>query len=244
MDGGKYIIGTSGYSFADWVGEFYPPGTRQKDMFSFYAGSPGPTLERLAAASPEGFRFWAKGNQELTHKGNLAAAPPFLEHLSPMRDAEKLAGLLLQFPQSFHRTVESRKYLSSLLEKTAAVPVAVEFRHRSWDHASVAPGLRERGVTLVVPDTPRLEGLYRPPPVLTSRTGYLRLHSRDAEQWYGGMAERYDYNYSDEELKKIVEEWSAVEEQAGKVYAFFNNCHRGQAARNAESMRRILGQIQ
>jgi uncharacterized protein YecE (DUF72 family) len=253
----RYIIGTSGYSFDDWVGNFYPPGTRQKDMFAcyverfetvelnftFYNLQPGRTLQRLATISPPGFCFWVKANQELTHKGNISAAEEFKDNLQPMQESEKLAGVLLQFPQSFRRTDLGRKYLSEVLEALSGPPLAVEFRHHSWDHPSVLAGLRERDVTVVIPDVPVLEGLYRPAPAATTPTAYLRLHSRSAEGWYGGMAARYDYSYSDDELRSLLEQWNRLEGQVERAYVFLNNCHRGQAAHNAESLRRILGQI-
>jgi len=253
----RYVVGTSGYSFADWVGGFYPSGTRQKDMFArytehfesvelnftFYNLTSGPTLQKLAAAGPEGFSFWVKAHQELTHKGNLAAADEFKENLQPMQVSGKLAGVLLQFPQSFRRTDGGRKYLSEALTGLSGPPLAVEFRHRSWDHPSVLAGLKERNVTVVIPDVPALEDLYRPAPAATTSVAYFRLHSRSAEGWYGGMAARYDYSYSDEELQSLLKQWSRLEGQVQRAYAFFNNCHHAQAARNAEALRRILGQI-
>jgi uncharacterized protein YecE (DUF72 family) len=197
----------------------------------------------MAAKAPEGFQFWVKVNQELTHKGNLAAGAEVAEQVAPMQESGKLAGLLLQFPQSFHRTAEAREYLAAALDALGAMALAVEFRHHSWDHPATAAGLSQRNVALVIPDVPALEGLYRPVPAATSPIAYLRLHSRNSGAWYGGMAERYDYNYGDEELAQIVKDWAAVEASASRVYAFFNNCHRAQAALNAEAFRRILGQI-
>jgi len=254
----KYIVGTSGYSFDDWVGEFYPPQTRKQDMldeyarhfsavelnFSYYRMPAAGTLDRIARRVPEGFVFWIKANRKTTHEQDRSVAGEFLESLAPLGDSGKLAGVLLQFPQSFHRTVTNRKYLAATLEDFASAPLAVEFRHRSWDHPSAVEGLSSRHVTLVIPDAPDLEGLYRPAaPILTSAVGYLRLHSRDADKWYAGASERYDYDYSQDELQALLGEWSAVERQAGRIYAFFNNCHRGQAARNAEAFRRLLDQI-
>ncbi len=253
----KYVVGTSGYSFADWIGAFYPPGTRSKDMFdlyaarfqavelnfTFYNARPRATLARMGAKAPEGFQFWVKVNRELTHKGNLAAGAEFIDQVAPMQEAGRLAGLLLQFPQSFHRTAEARRYLAAALDALAALPLAVEFRHRSWDHPATTEALAARNVTLVVPDVPALEGLYRPAPTATSPIAYVRLHSRNAGAWYGGGAARYDYSYSEEELAQIIKNWADVEASVQRVYAFFNNCHRAQAALNAEAFRRILGQI-
>jgi len=160
-----------------------------------------------------------------------------------MREANKLAGLLLQFPQSFHRSVEDRKFLAAAIERFSALPLAVEFRHESWEHPSTLDGLRERNVTLVVPDAPPIRGLYRPCPTVTTRTGYLRLHSRNASLWYKGPAARYDYDYTEAELRDVLGLWSGLDEQTDRVYAMFNNCHHGHAAQNAEAFRRILGQL-
>ena len=253
----KYIVGTSGYSFTDWIETFYLPGTRPKDMFAlycrhfdavelnftFYRLEAASTLEKLSQNSPDDFQFWVKANRKITHEPDRRASSQFLENLKPISSSGKLSGVLLQFPQSFRRTVANREYLASVIEDLASVPLAVEFRHRSWDHPSTITGLAERNVTLVIPDCPEIEDLYRPGATATTSTGYLRLHSREAGKWYAGMAKRYDYNYSDAELKSIVQSWSQLGRQTQQVFAFFNNCHRGQAARNAEAFRRILGQL-
>lgn len=253
----QYVVGTSGYSFADWVGTFYPPGTRQGDMlrfyvqhfqtvelnFTFYRMPSASTLERMARVAPPGFDFWVKANQQLTHRRDRSGCAEFLDNLQPLRAAGKLAGVLLQFPQSFHRTVANRKYLASALAEMESAPLAVEFRHRTWGHPSTLEGLRDRNVTLAVPDAPDLPDLYHSPPAATTRTGYFRLHSRDASKWYAGAAERYDYSYSEPELNAVAGNWAELADQVDRVYAFFNNCHRGQAAENAEAFRRIVGQL-
>jgi uncharacterized protein YecE (DUF72 family) len=253
----KFIVGTSGYSFEDWVGTYYPAGTKSSDMFdhyvrhfsavelnfTFYAMPFPRTLESLARRSPDGFEFWLKANREITHKGNLSVCQEFIDDLSPLCAHNKLSGVILQFPQSFHRGDQSRRYLASALEALRAVPLAVEFRHASWDHPATLAGLRERNVTLVIPDEPDLPGLYRPAPAATSSAAYLRLHSRDARKWYSGMQDRYDYTYGEGELRDVLSQWSAVSAGVDKVYTFFNNCHRGQAALNAEAFKRILDEM-
>ena len=253
----NYIVGTSGYSFADWFGPFYPEGLRQAEMFDFYAARfaavelnftyyrmPSPrTLARMGEKAPPGFLFWVKANQQTTHAQDRSVAAAFLDGLSPLRESNTLAGVLVQFPQSFHRTVANRKYLADALGDLAGPPLAVEFRHRSWDYPATYDGLRGRGVTLVVPDVPPLPDLFAPPPTATTRTGYFRLHSRNADRWYAGGAERYDYHYSDAELAAAAEAWEQLSGSLDAVHVFFNNCHRGQAAENAAAFRRIVGQI-
>jgi len=253
----EFIVGTSGYSFKDWVGVFYPEGTQGRDMlaeyvrhfnavelnFSYYRIPAARTLEAMANKTPEGFAFWVKANQETTHKQNRAVAGEFLDALGPLISSKKLAGVLMQFPQSFHRTAANRKYLAAALEDFSSVPIAVEFRHYSWSTERTLEGLRQRNVTLVVPDVPELEALYRSGPAATSSTGYVRLHSRDASKWYAGGAERYDWDYTDAEISELIAQWSQFDGQVDRVYTFFNNCHRGQAAQNAEAMKRILNCI-
>lgn len=250
----KYIIGTSGFSFPDWVGSFYAPDTRSVNMFeayvkhfstvelnfTYYRVPSANTMHRMARFSPEGFSFWVKVNQEITHKHNRSVAREFIENIQPMAEAGKLAGVLFQFPQGFRRTTANRQYLAAALEDFAPLPSAVEFRHRSWDHPLTLRSLRERSVTLVVPDVPPLPDLYSVPPTATTATGYLRLHSRNARNWYAGEKDRYDYSYSDGEMRDLLNQWQGLADQVDRVYVYFNNCHAGQAAQNAEAFRKLV----
>ena len=252
-----YHVGTSGYSFDDWVGRFYPADTRKTNMleryiehfrtvevnYTYYHMPTARTMESLVRRTGDDFLFWVKANQETTHKQNRGVAGQFIENIAPLRRANKLAGVLLQFPQSFHRTVANRRYLAGALADFAPLPLAVEFRHRSWEHPACAEGLRQRNVTLVVPDVPDIRDLYHSSAAATTATGYLRLHSRNAAKWYAGAVERYDYSYSEAELREFIREWSELDEPPGQVFAFFNNCHHGQAAENAEAFQRLIDEM-
>ena len=211
--------------------------------FSYYRMPTAKTLAGIAARTPADFAFWIKANQETTHKANRDAAGPFLEALYPLSEAGKLAGVLMQFPQSFHRTADNRRYLAQTLADFASVPVAVEFRHNSWQADQTLAGLRERDVTLVIPDAPDIRSLYHHAPAATNSVGYLRLHSRNADNWYAGPVARYDYHYCDAELTDLADRWTPIAELVEKVYVYFNNCHGAQAAANAESFQRLLAKI-
>ncbi|MFP4354183.1 MAG: DUF72 domain-containing protein [Phycisphaerae bacterium] len=254
----RFRIGTSGWSFLDWVGPFYPPGTTKREMFAsyvqafrtvevnytYYRMPAARTLDALARKSPPGFDFWVKANQATTHRQDRNAAGPFIDALAPLISMDKLAGVLLQFPQSFHRTIANRKFLAGTIADFCPVPVAVEFRHRSWQHQQVSDDLAERNVSLVIPDAPDIDLLYHHAPSATNGVGYLRLHSRIAGNWYEGGGDRYDYFYDQQELRELAVQWrELLDRQAEKIYVFFNNCHRGQAAENALAFERILQQI-
>jgi uncharacterized protein YecE (DUF72 family) len=259
------VVGTSGYSFADWVGPFYPPGTRSSDFLPYYARhfdavevnatyyrvpDPG-MIDRMQGKTPPGFRFVVKLNQAMTHESSRDPAlyREFLAALQPLKDAGKYDGLLAQFPWSFKRTPDHRRHLAAIRELLAGEPLFVEFRHDSWLTPELAPSLREHGIGYCAVDEPQLPGLLPPVTMVTGDNAYVRFHGRNAANWWGGersggarTGDRYDYDYSENELREWVKKVARLAEQARRTYLFFNNCHAGQAARNAKLMQELLRQ--
>jgi uncharacterized protein YecE (DUF72 family) len=73
----------------------------------------------------------------------------------------------------------------------------------------------------------------------------VRLHGRNAEKWWSGdRSTRYDYDYSEQELREWMKKVQELAERARRTYLFFNNCHAGQAARNAKLMQELMRQQQ
>ena len=253
------LIGTSGYSFADWVGPFYPPGTRSGDFLSFYSRHfdavevnstyyriPHPrVLEQMEKKTPAGFHFVVKLHQSMTHERtpDLALVAEFLAVLAPLKAAGKYDGLLAQFPWAFQRNPAALEHLERLREKLGEEPLFVEFRHDSWMAAGVEPWLRERRLGYCAVDEPRLPGLVPPVTLLTAADGYVRMHGRNSATWWGrGGGDRYDYDYNETELREWMKKIQELSEKARRTYLFFNNCHAGQAARNAKLMQELLRQ--
>ena len=262
------LIGTSGYSYADWVGPVYPAGTRPVDYlgeyakrfaltelnFSYYRQPTAAGLRQTAAKTPEGFLFTIKAHKSLTHEraGNWQTqAERFAEALSglqaqkdPIHGAgtNRLAGVLLQFPYSFHYTQENRRYLASLTDALEDLRLFVEFRNAEWDSESVWREMERRQLGLVIPDLPSLNGLPRTPPRMTAPWGYVRFHGRNAANWWNGTnVSRYDYLYSEEELKEWVGPVQTLAKEAEAVIVTFNNHFGGQAVQNAEQFSSMLG---
>ena len=73
--------------------------------------------------------------------------------------------------------------------------------------------------------------------------GYVRFHSRNGVKWYGSAAERYDYNYAEAKLLEWVPMLQQIAKRARRLFIFFNNCHLGQAASNAQAMMKIVKQM-
>lgn len=260
VGGVPVYAGTSGYYFADWGGGvFYPAGLPKTRMLDFYQehfaalelnstfyGPPRPEMmDRLARDTREGFRISVKAYRGITHEyeGDSAAAR-FAAGVEPLREAGRLAALVLQYPGAFHDTPEARRRVAIAAEAFVPVaPTAVEFRHRSWDRPGAAEWLRGLGVAWVSPDVPDLPELPAAHAELTGPIGYCRLHSRNAGNWYAGGQLRYDYWYSPEELQR----WAGrvrtfADAGAQAVYVFFSNCIGGQAIDNVRTLRRLLEQ--
>jgi uncharacterized protein YecE (DUF72 family) len=324
----KIILGTSGWSYKDWIGPFYPPGTERSHMLDYYVHQfpavevnstyyriPHPrTFEAIQRKAPPGFEFVVKTHHDVTH---LQSRDPqlyrdFANSIRPLRDAGKLTGILAQFPYAFRRTPEGEDFLRRLRDLIGGdEPVFVEFRHRSWVDEDVFQELDEQGLGYVSVDEPDLAGLVPPIARRTGSIAYVRFHGRNREKWWGAESStrgapdrgkgrgkeaaepataqagkrikagaragstlggpggdlggdfgplfsgtpdhppeapesprtsstRYDYSYSESELKEWVEKIREMTEKAKKTFVFFNNCHVGQAATSAKLMRKLL----
>jgi uncharacterized protein YecE (DUF72 family) len=253
------FIGTSGFSYDDWKGEFYPSNMTSKDYLTFYARHFNalelnfsyyrmPTAEQsrqMLLKSGERLEFVVKAHREMTHeiseRSLKEATPSFREGISPFVNANRLGGILLQFPQSFHYDTEQRIYLKSLIECLLPNPLFVEFRQKSWLRESVYNTLREMGVGLVCVDEPALPSLIPPMAIHTADTAYIRFHGRNSKNWYGTDATaRYDYIYTEEELRDWVPKIKTLSERTKKLFIFFNNHAKAQAVTNTKMLINLL----
>jgi uncharacterized protein YecE (DUF72 family) len=197
----QMLTGTSGYSYKEWLGHFYPEKLPANAMLRYYAER-FPTVEinntfyRMPAESmlarwadevPETFAFTLKAPRRITHDKRLREAEAdvaeFLRRAAALR--KKLGVVLFQLPPYL------KKDLPRLQDFLDALPpgqrVAFEFRNASWQDDDVYEALRARGAMLCVTDTDEGDT----PFVVTSDCGYLRLrrtHYEDAE--LGAWVER------------------------------------------------------
>ncbi|MBN1426467.1 DUF72 domain-containing protein [Candidatus Fermentibacteria bacterium] len=252
-------IGTSGYSFKDWRGPFYPadlPDSKMLDYYvrffdcveinSTYYKILHPTMcARMADRTPLGFLFTVKLHRSITHDrtGLQANIDQFKKSVAPLEERGKLAGVLAQFPWSFRNAKETREHLLLLSHHFRRSQLFVEFRNAGWATPGVLGFLQANGLYFCSVDEPELPGLMPSEAFLTGDKGYVRFHGRNAASWWGGGAEeRYHYAYREDELRPWVDRIRTLRQRAAKVFVFFNNCHAGHAARNALLMKRLLGQ--
>ncbi|MEJ5259017.1 MAG: DUF72 domain-containing protein [Anaerohalosphaeraceae bacterium] len=245
---GRIWVGTSGWSYEDWAGRFYPEGLSKKDWFAYYArhfstvelNAPfyhlfeAATYEGWREKAPKGFVFAVKMWRQVTHRRRLAdAAEPTeraLERAALL--GEHLGPILIQLPPGLHREDERLEAylqgLAGLQEKLGRTfRFVFEFRHESWMAEPVAEMLERFGCGLCLAD-----GLG--PVFLRQAVGgfvYVRFH---------GRAQRYRTLYT----KAMLEEWTGwLREQidAGlDVYAYFNNDYQAYAVQNARELMEML----
>jgi uncharacterized protein YecE (DUF72 family) len=193
--------------------------------------------------TPPGFEFVIKANQEMTHKGSKDQAlyVSFMEAIQPVIEAGKFQGVIAQFPWGFKHSPENLDHLKFVKEQFRETPLFAEFRNRSWITEETFEELGRSGIAYCSVDEPRFKSLVPPIARLTTDLGYVRLHGRNAKNWWGrGGGDRYDYLYSEDELKEWVAKIQTMSQKAKKTFVFFNNCHAGQAARNARLMKDLL----
>jgi len=241
---------------------------------TFYGQPRAEVTGAWASRTPSRFEFSIKLYQKFTHprmfKDRLTGGLPddaaresalldalaqptgadvdaFRRGIDPLASSGRLGALLAQFPPSFKDTSASRDYLGGLLRAFAEYPVAVELRHKSWsdrigDTLSLLNTFNAAWVQIDEPKfrfsirqnyLPNIRGFY-----------YMRLHGRNAAQWWRHekSEDRYNYLYSADELEEFTETADAAQALVKKLYLYTNNHFSAKSVANAAMIKRQLGQ--
>jgi len=256
--------GVAGWDYPDWKGVVYPASTgrgfdrlayvaRYVDTIeintSFYRPVSPNVAESWLSRTAElpDFRFTAKAHRSMTHEpgtGSEEAARLTLPGLRPLLDAGRLGALLLQFPQSFHFTRTATERLERALPHLQHWPVAIEVRHGSWASEKAVEWFRSRELGWCAVDQPRMgDTTLGVLPHVTSSVGYVRMHGRNAADWFrpdAGRDARYDYLYSARQLRELAAPLKAMADTAENLFVVQNNHFRGKALVNALQMKGLL----
>jgi uncharacterized protein YecE (DUF72 family) len=251
-------IGTSGFSYPEWKGHFYPEKLQPQHMLAYYAQHfpaveinstyyhipPARNMAAMAKRAEGRLEFAVKAHQEMTHARDKYAEtlPHFRDAIGPLRDAHCLGCVLVQFPFSFKSSPRNADLLRRMADDLRPDRVVVEFRHRGWITEETFSLLKNLGLSYCCVDEPHLPNL--PPPVVraTASPAYVRFHGRNREKWWAHAEawERYDYLYTEAELQDWVPHIRSLASEAQKCFAFFNNHARGQAVTNAKMLATLL----
>lgn len=259
-------VGTSGFSFPDWKGTVYPTGLRERDMLSYYEKELGfrvlevnftyyalpstRSFEALSQKTSDQFEFVVKAFKGMTHEirnketgewiNNQEVFKRFKHSLLPLVDKGRLACVLAQFPYGFFLNRDNVGYLQKFKEEMGDIPLVYEFRNQTWLKDGTFQFLEKNGLGYCIVDEPKLPKLMPYLARATSGIGYFRLHGRNPNWFNVPASVRYDYLYSEGELKEFVPDIQEISRKTAKTLVFFNNCHAGSAAKNATRMAKLL----
>jgi uncharacterized protein YecE (DUF72 family) len=232
------LIGTSGWSYDEWVGPFY---ARKEGMFTqytkvfrtteinstFYSYPSERMVEGWARYAPPGFVFSAKLPQLITHDKWLRLEEGveddmwrFIHLMQPL--AEKLGPILIQLRPKFSYEGNAGDLESFLEVLPENHEWAVEFRHGSWMREETYRMLGKHNVAYTIVDEPLLP----PETHVTADFAYVRWHGHGKRIWY-------DYEYSGDQLDDWTPKVKEIEKRAKRTYGYFNNHFNANAVKNA-----------
>lgn len=238
---GRVRIGTSGWHYRHWLGNFYPEKLPAKQMLahyvqhfdsvglnnSFYRLPVPSTLEQWRDATPDDFCFAAKGSRFLTHMIKLCDAGPglqrFLDRVEVLGD--KLGPIVFQLPPRWHCNLERLDEFLSLLPRRHRY--SFELRDRTWLNDDVYALLQNINAAFCIYDL----GGYQTPCEVTADWVYIRLH---------GPGGKYEGSYTDDALKKWARQIRQWRRGGKDVFVYFDNDIGGHAPVNALTLRKIL----
>ncbi len=269
----EYHIGTAGWSYKDWMPSFYPKTQSGSfDWLRFYAHyfncvevnasyytyiSPKTVQGWIEKVSDsDNFLFTVKLHQDFTHKRDFddRKIRSVIYNLDLLRKAERLGGLLIQFPYSFSFNDASSDYIRRLKEIFESYKCFVELRHSSWNKKSVYELFKQLDIILCTIDQPQIGMAVQFEPVVTNDAAYIRFHGRNTEEWiksiknfgkeqtYEEQSARYRYLYTPGELIEIEQKIRAIQEKVKDVYVIMNNHPQGEGVVNAFELIHLLGE--
>jgi uncharacterized protein YecE (DUF72 family) len=232
----NFWIGTSGFQYSEWKGNFYPEDLPAAKMLPFYAEQfatteinytfhripAQKTIENWKAQTPEKFRFGLKAPQKITHWSKLRDCADTLEYFLKVAGglSERLGPILFQLPPAFKKDAD---VLNSFLRELPSIRAAFEFRHESWFDDDIFELLKSRNIALCIADTDTIGT----PRKITADYGYLRLRRE---------------NYIDEDVKcwsEFVREQNANWKDA---FVYFKHEESGIGPKLARQMIDLLGE--
>jgi uncharacterized protein YecE (DUF72 family) len=175
----------------------------------------------------------------------------FAQALAPLHEAGKLGAVLFQYPPWFVPKKENRAEIEALRERFPDYRICVEFRSPRWlaeerDRERTLSLLEDHGLIFVSVDAPEASGLPRLFAATSEELAVVRLHGRSDSTWADtsrSAAERFRYEYSEDELKQLADPIYDLTQQAQETHLLMNNCYRDYAVRNAAELRDLLGRF-
>lgn len=255
-DGGGVMLGTQGWNYRDWIGPFYPIGTRAADMLdcyvrafptvevdsTFYGPPPEPVVRGWASRARESFRFALKVPQQITHERRLVDVAELLDQFVARARllGDRVGPLLLQMPPDWSPTTDARRALEAFLPTLPRdLRWALEFRDARWFDDETLSTLAAHRVALAL-----VEGRW------VKRDHVLALAERPTAdfgyvRWMGPDRRLTTFTRIQVNREREIEAWAApltaLSNRVRDVFGYFNNHFQGHSPASARAMQQRLG---
>jgi len=257
---GRISCGIAGWSYPDWDGYVYTPGTRDKLRFiagyvdmieinsTFYRPPDTGTVKSWVRRTDDlsGFFFTAKLHQDVTHRGLLDSAMVTAFHtgFEPMTERGTLRHLLAQFRYDFIDTPETREHLKKIRKAFGDITnLTFELRHNSWQLPEALKFLGSLNAAVANLDYPLARNSFSLRACRLGEHAYLRLHGRNVKAWFNrkaGRDETYNYCYSGKELEGIKDRAVDLAEMSKTLTLVANNHYQGKEVVNALQLKAMI----
>lgn len=241
MTTGKIYVGTSGWNYRHWKGNFYPEHLKQKEWLKFYSQRLDTveinnsfyrlpdtnTFASWARNTPEKFIFSVKGSRYITHMKKLNDPEQSIKKLFTRIKylKEKLGPILFQLPPHWKFNKERLEKFLKALPKDYRY--TFEFREKSWWNHEALELLVEYNAAFCIYE---LAGTITPKEI-TADFVYIRLH---------GPGDKYQGDYSKNELTGWAEAISSWQRKNKDIYVYFDNDDSGYSIKNAQELQNML----
>lgn len=264
----KIYFGTAGWSYKDWVPNFYPKNQSKNfkwlEFYSQYFNLVEVNSSFYTYLKPEmvfdwtrqvnrnnDFLFTVKLHQDFTHakKINKEKIKSVKENLDILKSEERMGGLLMQFPYSFHCTNSNVDFLKNLIDEFNEYEIFLEVRHKTWQNK------KAKSITFCTIDQPQIGQSIDFNPIAGNDKAYIRFHGRNEKAWFESLnnfgkvqtyeekSERYNYLYTPGELIEIGIRIKEIYEKVNKVFIVMNNHPFGNAPANAFELLHYLKEV-
>lgn len=261
----QLYVGTAGWSYKDWVPSFYPFGQSKElswltfysryfnmvEVNSTYYTYLAPQIVKgwlRQTEDVDDFLFTLKLHKDFTHRRQYGdeQIEAVQQNLTILKEAERLGGLLIQFPYSFDFNDAHVDYLRELIQNFDGYDKFVEVRHKSWNNKNA------KTITFCSIDQPLIGEAIEFKPIVGNNAAYIRFHGRNEEAWkrslsnfgnkqsYEEQSARYEYLYSPGELTEIDQKIREIYDRVKKVFLVMNNHPHGDAVANAFELLHLL----
>lgn len=248
------FIGTGGYNYEDWKGTFAPENTSNYDLLSYYASTKmnfleltytfyrmpsAEKIEGIVSRTGEDLKLSVRLTKNfLRKKYEDSDVALFKEGIAPALQSGKLATLFADFHHLFTASRENFDIILKLKENFSEFPLFIELTNSTWHKERFYEEFKAADIGICTIDGPHIRGFAPYYPICSGKGAYFRLYGKNP-LWLNPGERFLDYSYSDQELKKLLQDAARISVMAKNVYFSFCNVENGNAPKNALELIRL-----